>query len=154
MWLSAGYEKEELVISPISVTATADFAAVTAMAVRFYKKYDEEYAVKLEAVSKKTYEAMKKMEIPGGYGNIAYHSTEYPVSEEIKESIKKSMIELTNHGLELYRLWNRYNKAPTSQTVRIFRWGTLKNPFFLLSRKDLVTFFTLPTIPFVKELKV
>lgn len=31
-------EKDELVISPVSVTATADFAAVTAMAVRFYKR--------------------------------------------------------------------------------------------------------------------
>lgn len=147
-------EKDELVISPVSVTATGDFAAVTAMAIRFYKKYDKEYAEKLEKASKKAYEALKGMELPGGfknppeintgmyddecdkderywaaaelykafgdeqyrqdfealakekiyhgygwvemgsYGNIAYLSTEYPTSEELKDSIKKSMIEL------------------------------------------------------------
>ena len=147
-------EKEELVISPVSVTATADFAAVTAMAVRFYKKYDEEYAAKLEEVSRKAYKALKDLTLPGGfknpaeivtgeygddcdederywaatelykafgdekyrqdfeqkakekiyhgygwvemgsYGNLAYLTTEHPVDEELKESIKKSMIEL------------------------------------------------------------
>lgn len=154
-------EKDELVISPVSVTATADFAAVAAMAVRFYKKYDAAYAEKLETASKKAYEAMKNMELPGGfknpkeittgeygdecdkderywaaaelykafgdaqyrqdfeelakekiyqgygwadmgsYGNVAYLSTEYPVSEEIKENIKKSMIELAEKRLQI-----------------------------------------------------
>ena len=147
-------EKDELVISPVSVTATADFAAVTAMAVRFYKKYDEEYAAKLEEVSRKAYKALKDLKLPGGfknpaeivtgeygddcdederywaaaelykafgdeeyrqdfeqkakekiyhgygwvemgsYGNLAYLTTEHPVDEELKEIIKKSMIEL------------------------------------------------------------
>ena len=62
-------EKEELVISPVSVTATADFAAVTAMAIRFFKKYDENYALKLEQASKKAYKALKEMELPGGFKN-------------------------------------------------------------------------------------
>lgn len=153
------YEKEELVISPVSVTATADFAAVTAMAVRFYKKYDEAYAQKLEEVSRKAYEALQTMELPGGfknpaeintgeygddcdederywaaaelykafgdeeyrldfekrarekiyhgygwvqmgsYGNLAYLTTKHPVSEDVKESIKKSMIELAENRL-------------------------------------------------------
>lgn len=62
-------EKEELVLSPVSVTATADFAAVTAMAVRFYQEYDEAYAEKLAEVSKKAYAAMKEMALPGGFKN-------------------------------------------------------------------------------------
>lgn len=62
-------EKEELVISPVSVTATADFAAVTAMAVRFYKPYDSAYAQKLEEAAKKAYEALQTMELPGGFKN-------------------------------------------------------------------------------------
>lgn len=152
-------EKEELVISPVSVTATADFAAVTAMAVRFYQKYDAAYAKKLEEVSRKAYAALKSMELPGGfknpqeittgeygdacdaderywaaaelykafgdaeyrqdfeekarektyhgygwvemgsYGNLAYLSAEYPVSEELKEKIRQSMIELAEQKL-------------------------------------------------------
>lgn len=62
-------EKEELVISPVSVTATADFAAVTAMAVRFYKEYDADYAEKLAQVSKKAYAALSRMTLPGGFKN-------------------------------------------------------------------------------------
>ncbi len=62
-------EKDELIISPVSVTATADFAAATAMAVKFFEPYDVEYAKILENVSKKAYSAMKKMDIPGGFLN-------------------------------------------------------------------------------------
>lgn len=62
-------EKEEMVLSPVSVTATGDFAAVCAMAVRFYEKYDPDYARKLEAASRKAYDAMKGMELPGGFKN-------------------------------------------------------------------------------------
>lgn len=154
-------EKEELVLSPVSVTATADFAAVTAMAVRFYKEYDAAYAKKLEEVSKKAYQALKTMNIPGGfknpkeivtgeyadecdkderywaaaelykafgdeeyrkdfeqlasekiyhgygwvemgsYGNIAYLTTDYPTSEELKDKIKKSMLELADIKLKI-----------------------------------------------------
>ena len=56
-------EREELVISPASYAATLDFAAVTAMAVRFFKPVDEEYAAVLEAVSKKAYDAALTMEV-------------------------------------------------------------------------------------------
>lgn len=62
-------ETEEMVLSPVSVTATGDFAAVCAMAVRFYRKYDENYARRLEEVSRKAYDAMKGMELPGGFKN-------------------------------------------------------------------------------------
>ena len=62
-------EKEQMVLSPVSVTATGDFAAVCAMAVRFYEKYDAEYAKKLADASVKAYEAMKQMELPGGFKN-------------------------------------------------------------------------------------
>lgn len=62
-------ELEPMILSPVSVTATADFAAACAMAIRFYKPYDAEYAAKLEAASKKAYEAMKKMDLPGGFKN-------------------------------------------------------------------------------------
>lgn len=68
-------EKEEIVISPVSVTATADFAAVCAMAVPFYAKYDTAYAEKLAEVSRKAYEALKTMELPGGFKNPPEIST-------------------------------------------------------------------------------
>lgn len=62
-------ETDPLVLSDVSVTATGDFAAVTAMAVKFYKKYDEEFADRLQQASKKAYAALKTMELPGGFKN-------------------------------------------------------------------------------------
>lgn len=68
-------EKEELVISPISVTATADFAAVAAMASRIFKDKVSSYASVLAEASKKAYAAMRKMDLPGGYVNPSDIST-------------------------------------------------------------------------------
>ncbi|MCX4305304.1 MAG: glycoside hydrolase family 9 protein [Acetatifactor sp.] len=68
-------EQEEIVLSPVSVTATGDFAAVLAMAVRFYEKYLPAYAAELADASKKAYQAMKVMELPGGFKNPPEIST-------------------------------------------------------------------------------
>lgn len=62
-------EKDDILVSPVSVTATADFAAVCAMAVRFYRNVDPTYADKLEKASIRAYLAMKGMELPGGFKN-------------------------------------------------------------------------------------
>lgn len=79
-------ELEPMILSPVSVTATADFAAVCAMAIRFYKPYDEAYAAKLEAASKKAYAAMKNMDLPGGFKNPKEITTgEYGDSCDIDE---------------------------------------------------------------------
>ncbi len=58
-------EKDELVISPASYTSTLDFAASLAMAVKFYKPYDEAYANKLAEASNKAFDAALKMEVKG-----------------------------------------------------------------------------------------
>ena len=62
-------ETDELVLSPVSVTATADFAAAMAMAVRFFAPFDAAYAQTLENAAKRAYEAIKTMEQPGGFHN-------------------------------------------------------------------------------------
>lgn len=62
-------ETDELVLSPVSVTATADFAAVCAMAVSFYQPYDGKYAAALEKAARRAYQAMKDMQLPGGFHN-------------------------------------------------------------------------------------
>lgn len=173
-------EKEELVISPVSATATGDFAATTAMAVRFYQKYDAEYADRLAAASRRAYEALQNMNIPGGfknpkeivtgeygdpcdederywaaaelyktfgdekyrrdfeeraagkiyhgygwgamgsYGNLAYITTSNPVSEELKEKIKASMIDLGRHKLEIVEA-DGYGTALASEE---YTWGS------------------------------
>lgn len=62
-------EKDELIVSPVSVTATADYAAALAMAVRFFEPYDAEYAMKLKECSIKAYEALSWLSLPGGFIN-------------------------------------------------------------------------------------
>lgn len=62
-------EKEELVISPFSATATGTFAAVMAMAMRFYAGYDDAFARTCMQAASKAYDAMKGMFMPGGFRN-------------------------------------------------------------------------------------
>ncbi len=62
-------ERDILVISPPSVTATADFAAVMAMASRFYLEYDEDFSKRCLRAAIKAYAAMKCMFLPGGFKN-------------------------------------------------------------------------------------
>ncbi len=62
-------ETDPILLSPVSVTATADFAAVMAMAVRFFKSYDASYALRLEKASKAAYESLATLSLPGGFHN-------------------------------------------------------------------------------------
>ncbi len=62
-------EREELIICPPSITATADFAAVMAMATRFYMDYDEVFAKRCLRAAIKAYDAMQGMFLPGGFKN-------------------------------------------------------------------------------------
>lgn len=62
-------ETEELIICPVSLTATADFAACMAMAVKFYEPYDKEFASRMAEASKKAYSVMRQIQVPGGFLN-------------------------------------------------------------------------------------
>ncbi len=62
-------ETEELIVCPFSLTATADFAACMAMAVKFYAPYDKAFADKLEKASKRAYAVMRTIQVPGGFLN-------------------------------------------------------------------------------------
>ena len=53
-------ETEELIVSPISTTATGDFAAVMAKASVIYKPYDAAFASKCREASVKAYEYMEE----------------------------------------------------------------------------------------------
>lgn len=64
-------EDAKLCLSPVSVTATADFAAALALAYGIYKEFDEEYADILKAAAIKAYDAAMSMELPGGFKNPA-----------------------------------------------------------------------------------
>lgn len=86
-------EKNELVISPTSYAATLDFAASLAMAIKFFKPYDAEYAAVLESASKKAYDAAMKMEVKsfrnpeeivtGEYGDEGLEDELYWASAEL-----------------------------------------------------------------------
>ncbi len=62
-------ERDELIVCPPSITATADFAAVMAMAMRFYMDYDEIFAKRCLRAAIKAYDAMQAMFLPGGFKN-------------------------------------------------------------------------------------
>lgn len=74
-------ETEELIISPISITATYDFAAVMAEASTLYAEYDKAFAGKCIKAAKKAMDYAEKDETKGGFTNPEGISTgEYPDS--------------------------------------------------------------------------
>ena len=97
-------EKEDMIISPVSVTATGDFAAVCAMAVPFYEKYDPAYAAKLAECSKRAYAAMKSMVLPGGFVNPPEITTgEYGDPQDLDERYWAAAELYKTFGDEEYR---------------------------------------------------
>lgn len=62
-------ETEELIVSPISTTATYDFAAVMAKASTMYKEYDAAFAKKCLAAAKKAMKYAEKNGPDGGFKN-------------------------------------------------------------------------------------
>lgn len=96
-------EKEELIISPVSYTATLDFAASLAMAVKYYKPYDEEYAKTLEEASKKAYDAALKMDVKGFRNPDGVVTGEYG-DEVLEDELYWASAELFRaYGDEKYR---------------------------------------------------
>lgn len=97
-------ETEELVISPASVTATATFAAVMAMAMRFYINYDGEFARTCIRASVAAYDAMKGMFMPGGFRNPNGVVTgEYGDSNDVDERYWAAAELYKTTGDEVYR---------------------------------------------------
>lgn len=62
-------ETEQLVISPISATATADFAATLALAYEVYKEFNRDFADKCLSAAKYAYQALQKMPSEDGFHN-------------------------------------------------------------------------------------
>ena len=72
-------EQEELIISPVSTTATGDFAACMAMASRFYAAEDAAFAQQMLAAAKRAWDFLQRTEpilfrnpegiSTGGYGD-------------------------------------------------------------------------------------
>jgi len=63
------YETNRLVISPVSATATADFAASLAIAYEVFKEFDKEYANTCLQAAKDAYEALKNIPSDDGFHN-------------------------------------------------------------------------------------
>lgn len=79
-------DMDELVLSPISTTATGDFAGVMAKAYVVYSKIDKNFADQCLAASKKAYDYMEANMGKGGFHNPSDISTgEYPDEVDIDE---------------------------------------------------------------------
>jgi len=98
------YETEELVICPFSLTATADFAACMAMAVKFYEPYDKEFAERMAEAAKRAYAVMREIQVPGGFLNPEGVVTgTYEDKNELDEQYWAAAELYKAFGDELYR---------------------------------------------------
>lgn len=117
-------EQDTMILSPVSVTATCDFAAVTAMAIRFYAPYDAEYAKKLEQVAKKAYEASKKMELQGGFKNPSdIHTGEYGDAQDSDERYWAAAELYKAFGEETYR--QDFEQLAEEQLYEGYGWADM-----------------------------
>ena len=81
-------EKEELIVAPVSTTATGDFAAVMAMASTVYAKFDQAYANKcLDAATKATNYLEKHTKIEGTSNPDGIVTGEYSDQADIDERL-------------------------------------------------------------------
>jgi endoglucanase len=80
-------ETARLIVSPVSATATADFAAVMAKGARLYEKFDPEFAAKCLDASKRAFEFMEKegVKMPGFKNPEGINTGEYPDSDSRDE---------------------------------------------------------------------
>ena len=110
-------EKEDIILSPVSITATANFAASLALAVRFYEPYDKAYAAVLAEASKRAYASLSSIECneewifknpegisTGGYGDRSYTDELYWAAAELyrafgDETYRNDFEALANKGI-------------------------------------------------------
>lgn len=62
-------EVDELIVSPISVTATATFVACLALAIPFYSNYDKDFCKTCYLAATKAWEALENLHISDGFRN-------------------------------------------------------------------------------------
>ena len=117
-------EDEDLVLSPVSVTATADFAAVAAMAVRFYQPYDPAYADRLTEASQKAYTALKGMELSGGFKNPPdIYTGEYGDPCDIDERYWAAAELYKTFGNQEYR--EDFERLASRQVLHGYGWSNM-----------------------------
>lgn len=132
-------ETDELILSPVSVTATGDFAAVCAMAVKFYEPYNQEFAKKLTMASKKAYEAMKQMELKGGFKNPeGIRTGEYEDAQDLDERYWAAAQLYKEFGDEVYK--KDFEELAKANIYEGYGWadmGTYGNIAYLTTQRDI-----------------
>jgi endoglucanase len=93
-------ETEQLVVAPVSTTATGDFAAVMAKASVIYKKSDPVFSKKALAAAKKAFAFIKDKEDTTGYKNPGDIVTDEYADKETSDEILWAAAELYLAGEE------------------------------------------------------
>lgn len=115
------YETEELVICPFSLTATADFAACMAMAVKFYEPYDKAFADRMADAAKRAYAVMREIQVPGGFLNPEGVVTgTYEDKNELDEQYWAAAEMYKAFGDELYR--NEFENYVNQNVMHGYGW--------------------------------
>ncbi len=115
------YETEELIICPFSLTATADFAACMAMAVKFYEPYDKEFADRMATAAKRAYAVMRSIQVPGGFLNPEGVVTgTYEDKNELDEQYWAAAEMYKAFGDELYK--NEFESYVNREIMHGYGW--------------------------------
>ncbi len=98
------YETEQLILSPISTTATGAFAAVMAKSAGIYAEIDQEFSIKCLQAATKAWEYLENNPNTGGFHNPADIVTgEYGDAEDSDERFWAAAELLAQTGDETYK---------------------------------------------------
>ncbi len=115
------YETEELIICPFSLTATADFAACMAMAVKFYEPFDKAFADRMATAAKRAYAVIREIQVPGGFLNPEGVVTgTYEDKNELDEQYWAAAEMYKAFGDELYK--NEFENYVNQNVMHGYGW--------------------------------
>lgn len=119
-------EKEQLVLSPISNTATADFAAIMADASVVYKDIDKNFADKCIKAAEKAWGYLEQSPIGVGYRNPDDILTgEYPDARDTDERYWAAVELFKATGNDKYK--NYYSETISSYVMHGYGWAQISS---------------------------
>ena len=119
-------EKEELILSPVSTTATGDFAACMAMASRFYTDIDADFAARMKAAARRAWDFLRVTE------PILFHNPEgistggYGDRSDADERLWAAVEMAVTFGDEEYRKAAGEAIRKTDRRHAPFGWGDMQ----------------------------
>ena len=119
-------EKDELILSPVSTTATGDFAAVMAMASRFYRAIDPDFAQRMQLAAIRAWNFLEASEPILFRNPEGIHTGGYGDRTDADERLWAAVELALTLGCEPYLSKAAQMMADTDRNYAALGWGDMR----------------------------